>query len=115
MARPPPRPDSSGCWRASSRQKESMVEMRSWEGRSSRFQPRVWECRSARRARVDMEKSSSAAVCYGVADGVSERYPSGAKARAVKAELTYGLKPLPFNTDSPAAPDFSGTADPSTG
>ena len=33
MSRPPPRPESSGCCKARSRQKESMVEMRSCAGK----------------------------------------------------------------------------------
>src|ERR1039458_6964036 len=52
MARPPPRPESKGCCRASSRQKESMVEMRSCAGRSSSLQPSAWEASNARRARA---------------------------------------------------------------
>src|ERR1039458_7237557 len=52
MARPPPKPESNGCCRARSRQKESMVEMRSWAGRSSSFQPSAWERSNARRARA---------------------------------------------------------------
>src|SRR5512146_1417630 len=58
MPSPSPSPESNGLCSAMSRQNESIVEMRSCAGWSSRFQPSACECTSARCASVSIENSS---------------------------------------------------------
>src|ERR1035437_1132204 len=92
MFNPPPRPESRGCCKASSRQNESMVEMRSCAGRSSSFQSSTHERCNARCARASIENSSSADAGSALAEAFSNsdrmRWRISAAATLVKVMAT---------------------------